>query len=91
MSVAAETTHITATKIPSNGLRPRPLSFCSTYNTKEHEGTIHLPGPHPSPSIATTNTQRGQSAYRVLCVNTESRANAGGEVRGDLEDGIFVA
>ena len=27
----------------------------------------------------------------VLCVYTEPCANAGGEVRGDLEDGLFVA
>ena len=35
--------------------------------------------------------QRGQSVYWVLCVYTEPCANAGGEVCGDLEDGLFVA
>jgi hypothetical protein len=37
------------------------------------------------------NMQRGRSVYWVLYVYTEPCANAGGEVRGDLEDGAFVA
>jgi hypothetical protein len=45
-----------------------------------------------APSIATTKPKskrickESQSVHQVLCVNTELCANAGGEVRGDLED-----
>ena len=81
------------------------LSFCSTYNTNEHEGTILLPGPHPQPrhrnnksgngkargAKGDRNMQRGRSVHQVLCVNTEPCANAGGEVRGDLHHGVPVA
>ena len=35
--------------------------------------------------------QRGQSVYQVLCINTDLCANARREVRGDLQDGLFVA
>src|SRR5215217_3106867 len=33
--------------------------------------------------------ERGQSVKQVLCVNTELCANAGGEIRGDLEDAVL--
>src|SRR5215211_6805857 len=35
--------------------------------------------------------RRGRRVYQVLCVNTESCANAGGEIRGDLHHGVPVA
>ena len=35
--------------------------------------------------------ERGKECLAVLCVDTELSANAGGEVRGDLEDGILLA
>ena len=38
-----------------------------------------------------SKTARGQSIQRVLCVNTELCANAGGEVRGNLEDSVVIA
>jgi hypothetical protein len=34
--------------------------------------------------------QRGDRACQVLCINTELSANAGGEVRGDLEDSVVA-
>jgi hypothetical protein len=37
------------------------------------------------------NEGRVFSVQQVLCVNTELCANAGGEVRGDLEDSVFLA
>ena len=39
----------------------------------------------------TSKMERGQSVKQVLCVNTELCANAGGEVRGDLEDAVLLA
>src|ERR687889_51222 len=83
----------------------RNLAYRSTYNTKEHEGTILLPGPHPQPrhrnnksgngkargAKGDRNMQRGRSVHQVLCVNTEPCANAGGEIRGDLHHGVPVA
>src|SRR5215211_2586445 len=60
----------------------------------------------PPPSIATTkpetekqeeqkgkgerNMQRGRSVSQVLCVNTETCANARREVRGDLKDSVVA-
>jgi hypothetical protein len=42
--------------------------------------------------IGICNAKRGRSVYQcVLCIDTEPSANAGGEVRSDLEDGVFVA
>jgi hypothetical protein len=35
--------------------------------------------------------KESQSFHQVLCVNTELCANAGGEVRGDLDDSVIVA
>jgi hypothetical protein len=35
--------------------------------------------------------KESQSVQQVLCVNMELCANDGGEVRGDLEDGILLA
>ena len=37
------------------------------------------------------NTQSGRRVYWVLCVYMQAGANARREVRGDLEDGLFVA
>src|SRR5215216_2340208 len=101
---AAETTHITSTKIPSKGLWPRPVSFHSTYNTRSttllHRATPQAPTSqqqnrkrryYASSHTPSPDIATTEPETQVLCVNTEPCANAGGEVRGDLHHGVPVA
>ena len=72
----------------------------------EHRSSHNTPNnrQHPTSQQQEPNTEKQDkqkgakwkegrvfSVQQVLCVNIELSANAGGEVRGDLEDSVFLA
>ncbi len=69
------------------------LSATAAQSAERHNGdTIALSGGKTWLKIDKgTAAALSDAVCQVLCVNTELCANAGGEVRGDLEDGVFVA
>jgi hypothetical protein len=71
--------HGSSHNTPNNRQRPtRQQQKPKTENQDQQKG-------------AKWNEGRVFSVQQVLCVNIELSANAGGEVRGDLEDGILLA